>query len=104
VVTDLDADMKPDVLAAIEDGVIWLVEGTEQRERTLPSELKVLDVETLKDAAGEQRALVLIAGKPEPTTLSLLLLPRPPWTPSLELDLTRGETAEAPGLAEVVLE
>lgn len=104
VVSDLDADLKPDVLAAIEDGVAWLAEGAERRERQLPAELKVLDVETLKDSAGVQRALVLVAGKPEPSTLALLLLPRPPWSASLELQLVRGDTLEAPGIAEVNLE
>jgi hypothetical protein len=104
VVSDLDADLKPDLLAAVEDGVAWLVEGHEHRERTLPAELKVLDVETVKDAAGQQRSLVLVAGKPDRATLALLLLPRPPWNRSLELSLARGETLDAQGVAEVALE
>lgn len=104
VVSDLDADLKPDVLAAIEGAVAFLPAGKPPAERELPAELKVLDVETVKDAAGQLRALVLVAGKPEPTTLSLLLLPRPPWSASLELRLSRGEALDAQGAAEVRLE
>jgi hypothetical protein len=111
-VTDLDADSKPDLLAAIQNGVAWIDrEGGPLLERALPAELRVLDVEMLRDPSGQARPLALVLGKPEATTLSLWLLPRPPWAEAAgetaaarELSLTRGFGEDAKTLAEVALE
>jgi len=111
-VGDLDADQKPDLLAAIEGGVAWIErEGSRPRERMLPPELRVLDVEILRDAGGQTRPLALVQGKPDAATLSLWLLPRPPWPEPVgeagklpELRLTPGLSDDARTLAEVALE
>jgi hypothetical protein len=112
VVGDLDADQKPDLLAAIEGGVAWIErEGGSPHERALPPELRVVDVEILRDAGGQARPLALVQGKPDAATLSLWLLPRPPWPEApgepgkpLELRLTPGLSEDARTLAEVALE
>jgi hypothetical protein len=112
VIGDLDADQKPDLLAAIEGGVAWIErEGGSPHERALPPELRVVDVEILRDAGGQARPLALVQGKPDAATLSLWLLPRPPWPDAqgepekpLELRLTPGLSEDARTLAEVALE
>lgn len=101
VVRDFNGDLKPDVVAAMESGIAFIEEsGAAPKERELPAEIKVLDVESTPSA----EALVLVTGKPDPSTLGLLVLPKPPWSSSQELVFTRGELVDAPGLAEVVLE
>jgi hypothetical protein len=79
-VSDLDGDMKLDVLSALSDGVGWLAGNVPLSEYTLPAELKVQDVETARAGAlGAPLPLALVQG-PEARTLSLLVLPNPPWT------------------------
>lgn len=112
VVGDLDADQKPDLLAAIEGGLAWLEpEGGAPRERLLPDGLRVADVALLRDAGGQARPLALVQGEPEAASLSLWLLPQPPWPepPGAaekppELRLTPGLSEDARSLAEVALE
>jgi hypothetical protein len=111
-VGDLDANQKPDLLAALEGGLAWIEgEGSAAHERALPPELRVLDVEILRDAGGKERPLALVQGKPDAATLSLWLLPRPPWPEAQgeagkppELRLTPGLREEAKSPAEVALE
>lgn len=108
VLTDLDGDLKLDVLAAVDDGVAWFVEGAATSERDVPAELKVLDVETanapLDLGAGPALAFALVRG-PDAGQLSLVMLPRPPWAPSAApVTLTRMEPRQAQSLASVVLE
>jgi hypothetical protein len=102
--TDLDGDLKLDVLAALDDGVAWLNAGAPAQEHALPSELKVLDVETLR-LGNASTPLALVRG-PEPGVLSLLLLPRPPWSAADTgpAQLSRSEPHEAASVASVALE
>jgi hypothetical protein len=102
--TDLDGDLKLDVLAALDDGVAWLLPGASAVEHTLPAELKVFDVESALLGPGSA-PLVLVRG-PEPGLLSLLRLPSPPWSASsgLPTTLQRSEPREAETVARVALE
>jgi hypothetical protein len=102
--TDLDGDLKLDVFSALDDGVAWLVEGAPAHELTLPAELKVLDVETAT-LGGRNLALALVRG-PEPSQLSLAIVPPPPWKSDAvgQLELVRTEPRQAESLANVALE
>lgn len=102
--TDLDGDLKLDVFSALDDGVAWLVAGAPAQELALPAELKVLDVETAT-LGGKNVALALVRG-PEPTLLSLVIVPPPPWKADTasQLELVRSEPRQAESLANVALE
>jgi hypothetical protein len=78
-VSDLDGDMQLDVLSALDDGIAWLPGSTPLREYPLPAELKVHDVETTRaGGVGVPLPLALVQG-PAAQTLSLVVLPNPPW-------------------------
>jgi hypothetical protein len=105
-VSDLDGDMKLDVLSALNDGVGWLAGDVPLSEYTLPAELKVEDVETARAGAlGAPLPLALVQGAAA-RTLSLLVLPNPPWTGAdvgpVELLPTPSKDAQL--LANVALE
>jgi hypothetical protein len=105
VLIDLNADAKADVFAAVEAGVAFLKDGVKPvEELTLPEDLKVLDVETLGSGAAERTPVALISGRPDPNTLSLLVLPAPPWKATAMPALLGAELDPGQGLAEVALE
>lgn len=105
VLGDLDANLKPDVFAAVEAGVTFLAGGDEPaQELTLPEDLRVLDVETLAGAGSERTPVALISGRPDTNTLSLLVLPPPPWKATAMPALLGAELDPGQGLAEVALE
>jgi hypothetical protein len=105
-VSDLDGDLKLDVFSALDDGVAWLSGSDRALEYALPSELKPLDVETVRlGGAGVPLPLALVQG-PDAQQLSLLVLPSPPWPGDKEgaVELLPTPVKEAEALANVALE
>jgi hypothetical protein len=103
-VSDLDGDLKADVFAAVAAGVAFLREGERPvEELALPEELRVLDVETLDGGESRRIPVALISGRPDANTLSLLVLPVPPWNRAAVV-LQAAELEGEQGVAEVALE
>jgi hypothetical protein len=105
VLSDLNGDLKPDVFAAIEAGVGFLREGDQELEElSLPEDLKVLDVETVRAGESALTPVALISGRPDANMLSLIILPPPPWKANAMPALLAGELAPGQSPAEVALE
>jgi hypothetical protein len=105
VLGDLDGNLKPDVFAAIEAGLSWLGASEKQPEElALPEDLKVLDVESVHMSGPVRSPLALISGRPDARTLSLLILPAPPWQASAIPALLASELEPGQSPAEVALE
>jgi hypothetical protein len=103
--TDLNGDEKPDVLAAIAGGVSWFsaVERPAE-ELMLPDDLEVLDAESVRGGETAAIPVLLVRGRPDAHTLSLVIMPAPPWQFSAMPALLGGELAPSPHPAEVALE
>jgi hypothetical protein len=105
VLSDLDADLKPDVFAAVEAGVSFLREGEPQPEElALPEDLKVLDVESVRVGESGLTPVALVSGRPDGNALALLILPTPPWQASAMPALLGTELTPGQSPAEVPLE
>jgi hypothetical protein len=103
VVADLDGDSQPELLAVIAQGVARVL-GPTAAEEELSLSGQVVDVTTLHDAAQRERAVALWI-EPGSPQLSLVVLPRPPWSAGLKLSVRAGELRDAgEGLAVVALE
>lgn len=104
VLADLDGDSGLEVLAVVDGGVVRVLGPSLTPPEELPlASSTVLDVATLRDDALRERAVAIVRGA-ETTTLSLIVLPKPPWLESSQLVVRPLEVSDLPGQAVVALE